>query len=88
MKTRLPWGKELAIFPPEVAACFGPWVSTLSHLFVSHTMHDKDAASPDGYSGVGKKGNYERLLLSEWALLEVAPEEFVRRAGRPPSTSR
>lgn len=81
MKTKLPWGKELAIFPPEVAACFGPWVSTLSHLFASQTLQHKDAASPDGYSGVGQKGNYERLLLSEWALLDTAPEEFVRRAS-------
>lgn len=35
----------------------------------------------DGYSGLTRRGPYERLLLSEWLLAEVAPEEFLRRAS-------
>lgn len=36
---------------------------------------------PDGYDGLGREPNYERLLLSEWLLAEEAPDEFVRRAS-------
>ncbi len=37
--------------------------------------------SPDGYSGISRRGPYDRLLLSEWALLDAVPDEFVRRAA-------
>jgi hypothetical protein len=36
---------------------------------------------PDGYRGLDRRGPYDRLLLSEWAMLDVAPDEFVRRAA-------
>lgn len=36
---------------------------------------------PDGYRGMQRRGPYERLLLSEWALLDEAPDEFLRRAA-------
>jgi hypothetical protein len=36
---------------------------------------------PDGYGALERRGPYERLLLSEWALADAAPDEFLRRAG-------
>lgn len=36
---------------------------------------------PDGYRGLSRRGPYDRLLLSEWALLDAVPDEFVRRAA-------
>jgi hypothetical protein len=34
----------------------------------------------DGFDGVTRRGSYERLLSSEWALQKYAPLEFLRRA--------
>jgi hypothetical protein len=35
---------------------------------------------PDGFSGIAGRGSYDRLLISEWLLLEELPDEFIRRA--------
>lgn len=39
-----------------------------------------DDGEPQGYFGLAQRGPYERLLASEWAMLEAAPLEFLRRA--------
>ena len=36
-------------------------------------------SSRDGFDGLARRGSIERLLLSEWLLLEEAPLEFLRR---------
>jgi len=36
---------------------------------------------PEGIDDLRQRGSYERLLLSEWALADAAPEEFDRRAA-------
>lgn len=38
------------------------------------------AGEPDGLAGLSRRGAYDRLLLSEWAVALELPEEFVRRA--------
>jgi hypothetical protein len=35
----------------------------------------------DGFTGLARRGPYERLLLSEWALASAVPMEFLRRAA-------
>ena len=35
---------------------------------------------PDGFKGLTRRGPYDRLLLSEWAMLDEVPDEFLRRA--------
>lgn len=37
---------------------------------------------PEGISGITRRGPYERLLLSEWALADEVPDEFLRRAAQ------
>src|SRR5205814_2319608 len=39
------------------------------------------AGEIDGLDGLARRGSYERLLLSEWLLLDEAPDEFLRRAA-------
>jgi hypothetical protein len=38
------------------------------------------AGEPDGVGGIGRRGPFERLLATEWALADEAPDEFLRRA--------
>lgn len=42
--------------------------------------HAVRRGAPDGYRGLARRGPYDRLVLSEWALLDEAPDEFIRRA--------
>lgn len=39
-----------------------------------------DRGDPDGLSGIGRRGPWARLEPSQWALLDVNPEELLRRA--------
>ena len=41
----------------------------------------RGAGAPLGVEGLARRGPWERLLHSEWALLDVAPIEFLRRAA-------
>jgi hypothetical protein len=55
----------------RLAPAIGPWTPT-------------DAApgsDVDGFAGLARRGPYERLLLSEWALAQAVPLEFLRRAA-------
>lgn len=38
-------------------------------------------ALPDGVGRLARRGEYRHLLLSQWALLDAAPDEFMRRAA-------
>ena len=40
-----------------------------------------DSGHPAGWAGLSRRGGWDRLVTSEWALSEAAPEEFVRRAS-------
>jgi hypothetical protein len=77
-----PWAEELARFGEEARQAIGPWLPTLERLLGPHARDRPDEdGEPDGLAGLGRRGRYERLALSEWSLLDVAPEEFLRRAG-------
>jgi hypothetical protein len=76
------WATELALLAEETVAVFGPWLPTLERLVGPHPLARADArGEPDGFFGLGRRGRYERLVLSEWGMLDAAPEEFLRRAG-------
>lgn len=75
-----PWATHLALFPEEIALSIGPMVSRLATL-VGGWPHDYAShGTPDGHEDIGRRGPYERLLGTEWALLEELPDEFLRRA--------
>ena len=76
-----PWAQHLNLFPPEyglalghlvqrIAAAIGPWAAA----------QQRHTGTPDGFDGLARHGSYERLLLSEWALADELPDEFMRRA--------
>lgn len=76
-----PWREPLSLFGPEVLGGLGPWLGPLAVALGSvRRSSSTESGEPDGISGLTRRGSYQRLLLSEWALALEAPLEFVRRA--------
>jgi hypothetical protein len=74
------WVTQLALFPEDIALSIGPMVSRIAAL-VGGWRHDyAPHGTPDGHAGIDTRGLYDRLLATEWALLEELPDEFLRRA--------
>ncbi|MDQ1831864.1 hypothetical protein [Massilia scottii] len=77
-----PWSEWLALVPLEMAEALGQMLLRVQPLVGRMTGV---AASPDtipvGAGSIARRGPYRRLLLSEWAVLDAAPDEFIRRAA-------
>jgi hypothetical protein len=77
-----PWAAELALLSPDLALVLAPWVGRLAvALGPMSGIRTPGAGEPDGYGGLSRRGSYERLVTAEWALAELYPDEFVRRAS-------
>lgn len=76
-----PWAQQLNIFPEEISLALGTMVQRLAP-FISplRTPEEISDREPNGYDGVTRRGIYDRLLLSELALVDEVPDEFIRRA--------
>jgi hypothetical protein len=75
------WAQYLNIFPEELSIALAPIVQRVSMLVGPLSSRFRGAeGEPDGFSGLDRRGNYERLLLSEWALADEFHDEFTRRA--------
>lgn len=74
-----PWAAQLAIFPDEIALCLGHAAARAAGALGPWPLRDQHTGDPDGYDGLERRGSYERLLPSEWLLLDELPEEFLRR---------
>lgn len=73
----------LGMLPPEIGRSLGPWVDKLSEAIGPLRARARTGGgAPDGFEGLTLRGPYERLVLSEWAIADVAPEEFLRRAAQ------
>ena len=76
------WADELAALSHEAQDLLGPWLPILERVRGAIALpHAHAEGEPDGLSGLNRRGLYERLVATEWALLEAVPDEFVRRAG-------
>jgi len=76
------WATQLSVLPGDLALALAPWVGRLS-LAVGplRSMDMQHSAEPDGYSGLSRRGPYERLVAAEWGIADVFPDEFIRRAA-------
>lgn len=77
-----PWGEWLALLAPELAQPLGDWLLKLQPLvgrLGMVTTRPDDA--PQGVGDLVRRGRYERMLLSEWAMADAEPDEFIRRAA-------
>jgi hypothetical protein len=78
----LPWRQSLSIFPPDLAIALGGVIDKLALLIGPLVSPDGSGRNePDGFDGIGRRGSFERLLTTEWALAEEAPLEFLRRVS-------
>lgn len=75
-----PWAAQLSLFPEDMALVLGQMVCQIANLIGGWRQRHAEAGTPDGYDGAVMRGTYDRLLTSEWLLLDEAPEEFLRRA--------
>lgn len=75
-----PFGALLAPFPRDLAEALGAMVGRL-RVLVGPLARSEDAPEGelDGLSGLARRGPLERLLVTDWALLEHEPDELLRR---------
>ena len=75
------WSAQLSALQPELALTLGPMLHRLDELVARHSAVDDLEGQPDGLGGLAQRGDPTRLLISQWALAQDFPEEFVRRAA-------
>lgn len=76
------WAPYLDIFPPAVGLGLAPLVRRVA-LAIGPLANraGRDGSEPDGFDGLTRRGSYERLMLSELAVADEYPDEFIRRAA-------
>ncbi len=80
--TLAPWRQWLDWFDPELASAVGECLLRLHPLLGAFRLRAASGRlEPEGIDDLRRRGSYERLLLSEWALADAAPDEFDRRAA-------
>jgi hypothetical protein len=76
------WAAWLALFPPEHAEPLGEMLVRLAPVLGPLRRHAaRVAVEPAGVGDILRRGAYEHLLVSEWALADAVPDEFIRRAA-------
>ena len=76
-----PWAEELEGLDPELVSVLGEPLRQLTRMVGAPSApRPGPTGEPDGFDGLTRRGPLDRLLLSEWALAEAAPLEFLRRA--------
>lgn len=77
-----PWAAWLVLFPDDLAATLGQLLLRLQPLVGPLRRHAaRMAVEPAGVGDIVLRGSYDRLLMSEWALADSVPDEFLRRAA-------
>jgi len=77
-----PWADWLSLFPPDLAKTMGELLLRLNPLLTPLQRHvARVAIDPAGVGDIVRRGNYDRLLISEWAYADAVPDEFLRRAA-------
>lgn len=75
------WGASLAPLIPEVVLGLLPLLHGVQDLFHRRDGGSGDEGPLDGYDGLTTRGHPDRMLVSEWALADEQPLEFLRRAA-------
>ncbi|MDC8757856.1 hypothetical protein [Janthinobacterium fluminis] len=77
-----PWAAWLSLFPPDLAPAVAQLLLRLHPLVGKlSTATLERGAEPAGIGNIVRRGNYERLLMTEWVYADAEPDEFIRRAG-------
>lgn len=77
-----PWSAWLTLLPADLAAALGDLLLRLDPVLGPLRRHAASRqADPAGIGDIVRRGNYDRLLISQWAYADSAPDEFLRRAA-------
>ena len=77
-----PWSEWLTLFPADLAAALGDLLLRLDPIVGPLRRHAAaPTVDPAGVGDIVRRGSYERLLISQWAYADSAPDEFLRRAA-------
>lgn len=77
----MPWADQLDQLDAPSVEVLGRWLPRLRSLMGPPRRPTPGAQEPDGLDGLSNRGRPERLLPMEWALADMAPDEFLRRAA-------
>lgn len=76
------WASLLHAFLPDLRVPLEQMGNVLSKVIKVLPLQEMAGQDePDGIDGIHSLVNYERLLISEWAIYHDFPEEFIRRAA-------
>lgn len=75
------WEPELGWIDPALAPTLGPLLTRLALAIGPLGRARRHTGEPDGYGRLARRGPFDRLLTSQWALLDEVPEDFLRRAS-------
>ena len=76
------WADLLQAFLPDLRVPLEQMGGALSKVIKVLPLQEMAGQDePDGIDGIHSLVNYERLLMSEWAIYHDFPDEFIRRAA-------
>lgn len=76
------WEPELRFFARDLLGHIAPVSERLLQaLGPLRVAAEQRSDEPNGYAALARRGPYERLLASEWAMQLEDPDEFIRRAS-------
>lgn len=76
------WHEIQSLFPDDIAELIHDIAKKLTPLIQNiKQVEMQGEMEPDGFNGLTKLVNYDRLLLTEWVLQDQFPDEFIRRAA-------
>ncbi len=77
-----PWRQWLEWLEPEQVIAVGDLLQRLqAAMGAFRGPQQRGEHEPNGIDELRRRGPYHRLLLSEWAMADAAPDEFLRRAS-------
>jgi hypothetical protein len=76
------WRIWLGLLPPDLVTPVGALLLRLHPLVGRlNSARQHDDTIQQGVGNIVRRGLYERMLISEWAVLDVEPQEFLRRVA-------
>ena len=73
------WASSLGFLAEDLAVGVEAMARRL-HLVMGDTDGPAGGRQePDGYGGIDRRGDFGRMMLSDWMLADAEPEEFLRR---------